>query len=136
MLHGFQHHNVRGPRFQHQNVTHSHFEMTLTKAVPGTTPGQPLGICLQIHHDSLACWCVLLTCSGCTQLARVTTKSPVRLLSKFIEKQLCVTIAFTLTILESLNDKDIYRYLGTASQNSEWLQTNQHQEMGKGESIF
>ena len=92
-------------------LTRSHFEMTLTTAVPGTTPGQPLGIYPQIHHDSIACRHVLLTHSGCTRLARVTTKSPVGLLSKFIEKQLCVTIALTLTVLESLNDKGTYRVL-------------------------
>ena len=81
-------------------------------AVPSATPGQPLGICLQIHHHSLACWHVLLTCSECTRLARVTTKSPGRLLSKFIESQLGMTIALTLTITEPMNDKSIYSVCG------------------------
>ena len=63
---------------------------------------------LQIHHDSLACLHVLLSHSRCTRLAKVTTKSPGRLLSKFIEKQLGVTIALTLTIPDPMNDRSIY----------------------------
>ena len=78
------------------------------EAVPSTTPGQPLGICLQIHRDSLACQLALLSHSRCTWLAKVTTKSPDRLLSKFIEKHLCVTIALTLTVDEPMNDNSIY----------------------------
>ena len=86
----------------------SNFENNLTEAVPSATPGLPLGILLQIHRDSLACWLMLLSHSRCTQLVKVTTKSPDRLLSKFIEKHLCVTIALTLTIHEPMNDKGIY----------------------------
>ena len=91
-----------------KTVTHSHFENNVTEVVPSTTPGQPPGIFLQIHCDSLACWLMLLSHSRCTQLAKVTTKSPDRLLSKFIENHLCVTIALTVTVDEPMNDNGIY----------------------------
>ena len=89
-------------------MTRSHFENNLMEMVHSATPGQPLGICLQIHCDSLAYQLMLLSHSRCTQLEKVTTKSPDRLLSKFIEKHLCVTTALTLIIDEPMNDDSIY----------------------------
>ena len=90
------------------NLTRSHFENNLTEVVPSATQGQSPGICLQIHRDSLACRLMLLSHSRCTWLAKVTTKFPDRLLSKFIKKHLCVTIALTLTVDEPVNDNGIY----------------------------